>query len=143
MSHGDGPEVKMHPGIQLACSMWALTAFSLTLIILRLYTRVKIVKFVGAEDYMYACTGVSAFRLICFVAISNHKMAGIPPQFHGLHPSRRRAWTGPEFLDIKRIQSIRCHLLDICCKHFCHYRKCDGEVINGPLPATSGPSEMA
>lgn len=55
-SHGPS---NMNPGIQLACAMWGLTTFSLTLVVLRLYTRIWIVKFVGAEDYMYACTGVS------------------------------------------------------------------------------------
>lgn len=38
--------------------MWAMAALSLTLVALRLYTRIRIVKFVGAEDYMYVCTGV-------------------------------------------------------------------------------------
>jgi hypothetical protein len=54
-----GSNHKMQPGIILACSMWALTGLSLTLVVLRLYTRIHIVKFVGAEDYMYAVTGVS------------------------------------------------------------------------------------
>jgi len=53
----------MNPGIQLACAMWGLTTFSLTLVVLRLYTRIRIVKFVGAEDYMYACTGVSGIGI--------------------------------------------------------------------------------
>lgn len=50
----------MNPGIQLACAMWAMTALSLVLVALRLYTRIRVVKFVGLEDYMYALTGVSS-----------------------------------------------------------------------------------
>lgn len=53
----------MHAGIHLAISMWALTALSICLVVLRLYTRRRIVKFVGIEDHMYAWTG--AF-LLCF-----------------------------------------------------------------------------
>jgi hypothetical protein len=49
----------MNTGEQLATAMWALTGFSLALVVLRLYTRIMIVKFVGAEDHMYAWTGVS------------------------------------------------------------------------------------
>ncbi|KAI6082731.1 hypothetical protein F4821DRAFT_246270 [Hypoxylon rubiginosum] len=53
----------MQSGIQLACAMWAMTALSLALVALRLYTRIRIVKFIGAEDYMYACTGIF---FLCF-----------------------------------------------------------------------------
>ncbi|KAH7040952.1 uncharacterized protein B0I36DRAFT_234103 [Microdochium trichocladiopsis] len=53
----------MNTGYELACAMWAMTALSLSLVALRLYTRIVVVKFVGAEDYMYACTGVF---LLCF-----------------------------------------------------------------------------
>lgn len=49
----------MHSGHQLAYAMWGMTGLSIVLVILRLYTRIKIVKFVGAEDYMYTLTGVS------------------------------------------------------------------------------------
>lgn len=49
----------MNPGSTLAASMWAMTAFSLILVALRLYTRIKIVRFVGVEDYMYTLTGAS------------------------------------------------------------------------------------
>lgn len=60
----------MHPGIQLAVAMWSLTGLSLLLVGLRLYTRIRIVKFVGAEDYMYLWTGVS-YSLVVMVAITN------------------------------------------------------------------------
>ncbi|KAK7963872.1 hypothetical protein PG988_010846 [Apiospora saccharicola] len=63
----------MNTGLELAIAMWALTAFSLTLVVARLYTRRNIVKFVGIEDHMYAWTGVF---LLCFtifiqVAVQN------------------------------------------------------------------------
>jgi hypothetical protein len=51
----------MHPGTALAVAMWALTGFSLIFVILRLYTRIFIVKFVGIEDHMYAWSGVSDY----------------------------------------------------------------------------------
>jgi hypothetical protein len=53
----------MHPGYLLACALWGLTALSLALVVLRLYTRVYVVKFVGAEDYMYTATWVSKISL--------------------------------------------------------------------------------
>ncbi|KAH6647877.1 hypothetical protein BKA67DRAFT_539710 [Truncatella angustata] len=53
----------MNSGIQLACAMWVLTALSLALVVLRLYTRIKIVRFVGIEDHLYAWTG---FLFLCF-----------------------------------------------------------------------------
>lgn len=57
----------MDPGIQLVCAMWSMTALSVALVILRLYTRTRIVKFVGAEDHLFAWTGV--FLLIFTSAI--------------------------------------------------------------------------
>ncbi|KAI1134631.1 hypothetical protein F5Y05DRAFT_203539 [Hypoxylon sp. FL0543] len=62
----------MHRGHELACAMWALTALSLTLVALRLYTRIRIVKFIGAEDYMYACTGVFFLLFAIFIQVSVH-----------------------------------------------------------------------
>jgi hypothetical protein len=49
----------MNTGHQLAGAMWALTVLSLLLVALRLYTRIRIVRFVGIEDYLFATTGVS------------------------------------------------------------------------------------
>ncbi|KAI0377386.1 hypothetical protein F5Y04DRAFT_264557 [Hypomontagnella monticulosa] len=60
----------MHPGYQLACAMWAMAALSLTLVVLRLYTRTRIVKFVGAEDYMYVCTSIFFLLFTCFIQVS-------------------------------------------------------------------------
>ncbi|KAK3304873.1 uncharacterized protein B0T15DRAFT_558983 [Chaetomium strumarium] len=41
-----------------AAAMWAMTALSLGLLALRLYTRLRIVRFVGAEDHLYFWTGL-------------------------------------------------------------------------------------
>ncbi|KAI1388107.1 uncharacterized protein F4822DRAFT_408610 [Hypoxylon trugodes] len=62
----------MHPGYQLACAMWAMAVLSLALVALRLYTRVRIVKFIGAEDYMYACTGIFFLLFASFIQVSVH-----------------------------------------------------------------------
>lgn len=56
--------------------MWAMTAFTLALVALRLYTRVRIVKFVGVEDYMYACTGAFFLFFTIFIQISVHHGLG-------------------------------------------------------------------
>ncbi|KAI0390102.1 hypothetical protein F5Y17DRAFT_446246 [Xylariaceae sp. FL0594] len=63
----------MHTGYQLAFAMWALSALSLALVGLRLYTRIFVVKFVGSEDYMYAATGLFFVLFTLFIQISvNH-----------------------------------------------------------------------
>ncbi|KAL8320666.1 hypothetical protein RB597_007098 [Gaeumannomyces tritici] len=62
----------VHPGIQLACSMWALTLLSLALVVARLYTRIRIIKFVGAEDHMYAWTGVFLLVFTCSIQVGVH-----------------------------------------------------------------------
>ncbi|KAK8062881.1 hypothetical protein PG997_014978 [Apiospora hydei] len=72
----------MNRGLELAVAMWALTAFSLTLVVARLYTRRRIVKFVGIEDHMYAWTGVF---LLCFtVFIQVAVQHGLGKSFWGL-----------------------------------------------------------
>ncbi|KAK3386813.1 hypothetical protein B0H63DRAFT_520889 [Podospora didyma] len=48
----------MRGGDSVAIAMWAMTALSLVLVALRLYTRIRIVRFVGVEDYLYAFTGL-------------------------------------------------------------------------------------
>ncbi|KAI0008352.1 hypothetical protein F4779DRAFT_587347 [Xylariaceae sp. FL0662B] len=60
----------MNSGLQLAYAMWALTALSLALVVLRLYTRIWLVKFIGSEDYMYACTGLFFLSFAVFIQIS-------------------------------------------------------------------------
>ncbi|KAI1859144.1 hypothetical protein JX265_010621 [Neoarthrinium moseri] len=62
----------MNSGIHLACAMWALTALSLALVVLRLYTRIKIVKFVGVEDHLYAWTGVLFLCFTIFIQVAVH-----------------------------------------------------------------------
>ncbi|KAI1775928.1 hypothetical protein F4818DRAFT_415439 [Hypoxylon cercidicola] len=62
----------MQSGIQLACAMWAMAALSVVLVVLRLYTRIRIVKFVGAEDYMYACTGIFFLCFTVFIQVAVH-----------------------------------------------------------------------
>jgi len=62
----------MHPGIQLATGVWGMTLLSLLLIIARLYTRVRIVKFVGPEDHVYAWTGIFLVAFACMIQVSVH-----------------------------------------------------------------------
>ncbi|ETS77933.1 hypothetical protein PFICI_09995 [Pestalotiopsis fici W106-1] len=63
----------MNSGHQLAGAMWALTALSLFLVALRLYTRIRIVKFIGVEDYLFATTGllILCFAIFIQVAVRN------------------------------------------------------------------------
>ncbi len=62
----------MQPGIALACAMWAMTLVSLVLVVLRVFTRVRIVKFVGAEDHMYAWTGAFLLVFTCAIQVAVH-----------------------------------------------------------------------
>jgi len=62
----------MHPGLQLVVAMWAMTALSLTLMLMRLYTRVRIVCFVGIEDHLYALTGVFLLAFTACIQVSVH-----------------------------------------------------------------------
>lgn len=55
----------MQLGYSVAGAMWGMTALSLGFVALRLYTRIRIIRFVGVEDYLYICTGV---LLTCFTA---------------------------------------------------------------------------
>ncbi|KAI6362019.1 hypothetical protein MCOR25_006320 [Pyricularia grisea] len=64
--------LEWNSGMQLACAMWALTAMSLTLVALRLYTRIRIIKFVGAEDHMYAWTGLFLLLFTCSIQVGVH-----------------------------------------------------------------------
>ncbi|KAK6858173.1 hypothetical protein PG995_005872 [Apiospora arundinis] len=72
----------MNPGLILATAMWALTGFSLTLVVARLYTRRRIVKFVGIEDHMYAWTGVFLLCFTVFIQVAVHH--GLGKSFWGL-----------------------------------------------------------
>jgi len=48
----------MHRGIQVAIAMWAMTVLSLILAGLRVYTRLRIVRFFGVEDHLFIWTGI-------------------------------------------------------------------------------------
>ncbi|KAK8036246.1 hypothetical protein PG993_008860 [Apiospora rasikravindrae] len=72
----------MNPGLELVVAMWALTAFSLTLVVARLYTRRHIVKFIGVEDHMYAWTGVFLLCFTVFIQVAVHH--GLGKSFWGL-----------------------------------------------------------
>ncbi|KAH9885328.1 hypothetical protein F4778DRAFT_761137 [Xylariomycetidae sp. FL2044] len=62
----------MNPGLQLACAMWAMTALSLALVVLRLYTRIRVVRFVGVEDHIYAWTGLLFLLFTVFIQVAVH-----------------------------------------------------------------------
>lgn len=84
----------MHAGHTLAIAMWAMTALSLGLVGLRLYTRIRIVRFVGIEDHMYAWTGI--FMLVFAACIQVAVHFGLGRSFWTLSPdesSRAIFWT--------------------------------------------------
>jgi hypothetical protein len=62
----------MHPGKALACATWVMTVLCLALVALRLYTRVHLVRFVGAEDYMFAATAVFFLVFACSIQVAVH-----------------------------------------------------------------------
>lgn len=68
--------LEWNSGMQLACAMWALTAMSLALVGLRLYTRIRIIKFVGAEDHMYAWTGLFLLLFTCSIQVGVQRGLG-------------------------------------------------------------------
>ena len=62
----------MQPGSQLACAMWAMTVLCTALVGLRLYTRMHIVRFVGAEDYIFTTTGLFFLVFTCAIQVAVH-----------------------------------------------------------------------
>jgi len=52
--------------------MWAMTALSLSFVALRLYTRIRIVHFFGAEDYLYISTGVLLVAFTASIQVAVH-----------------------------------------------------------------------
>ncbi|KAG7293557.1 hypothetical protein NEMBOFW57_003610 [Staphylotrichum longicolle] len=62
----------MHLGHSVAAAMWAMTALSLGFVALRLYTRIHIVHFFGAEDYLYICTGVMLVAFTASIQVAVH-----------------------------------------------------------------------
>ena len=130
-----------HPGVQLAVAMWAMTGFSLVLVILRLYTRIRIVKFVGSEDYMYATTGVS----YSMNGLWGPWLTGvaIPSRLHCLYPGLGPLWTGTELLGTRNTRLVRRYFLDVCREYLCHYWQCHGQIIHGPFSPSCRPGEVA
>ncbi|KAK4175035.1 hypothetical protein QBC36DRAFT_29888 [Triangularia setosa] len=62
----------MHAGHTLAIAMWAMTGLSLGLVGLRLYTRIRIVRFVGIEDHLYAWTGIFMLVFAACIQVAVH-----------------------------------------------------------------------
>ncbi|KAK4163039.1 hypothetical protein QBC43DRAFT_320440 [Cladorrhinum sp. PSN259] len=62
----------MHRGHTLAAAVWIMTVLSLGLVALRLYTRIRIVNFVGIEDYLYALTGFFLLIFACCIQVAVH-----------------------------------------------------------------------
>ncbi|KAI1798914.1 hypothetical protein F4811DRAFT_546716 [Daldinia bambusicola] len=60
----------MHRGHHLAYALWGMAVLCISLAALRLYTRIRIVKFVGVEDYMYASTSLFFLIFTIFIQIS-------------------------------------------------------------------------
>lgn len=63
----------------MAIAMWAMTALSLALVILRLYTRIRIIRFVGVEDHLFAWTGL--FLLVFTASIQVAVYYGLGQSF--------------------------------------------------------------
>ncbi|KAK5653445.1 hypothetical protein OQA88_8931 [Cercophora sp. LCS_1] len=84
----------MHRGHQVAIASWAMTALSLALVALRLYTRIRIVKFVGVEDHLFAWTGVFLLAFSASIQVAVHY--GLGQSFWGLsidNSSNAILWT--------------------------------------------------
>ncbi|KAK0638975.1 hypothetical protein B0T16DRAFT_337447 [Cercophora newfieldiana] len=62
----------MNRGLEVAIAMWAMTGLSLALVALRLYTRVRIVKFVGVEDHLFLWTGIFLLIFTASIQVSVH-----------------------------------------------------------------------
>ncbi|KAK0718987.1 hypothetical protein B0T21DRAFT_404330 [Apiosordaria backusii] len=84
----------MHAGHTLAIAMWAMTGLAIGLVALRLYTRIRIVRFVGIEDHLYVWTGI--FMLVFAACIQVAVHFGLGRSFWTLSPddsSRAIFWT--------------------------------------------------
>ncbi|KAK0614370.1 hypothetical protein B0T14DRAFT_570311 [Immersiella caudata] len=62
----------MNRGLEVAIAMWAMTGLSLALVALRLYTRVRIVKFVGIEDHLFLWTGIFLLVFTACIQVAVH-----------------------------------------------------------------------
>ena len=140
----------MHSGWQLACAMWGMTGLSITLVFLRLYTRIRIVKFVGAEDYMYTLTGVCYSFFFTYIhahtsllLLTLESITAVPPWLYYLHSDISPLWTRTELLATERTEFVRRDILDLCRQQLRYYWKCNGQAFNGTVPSSSRSSEMA
>lgn len=131
----------MHSGHQLAIAMWGMTGLSLVLVILRLYTRIRIVKFVGAEDYMYTLTGVSP--LPHYIVSALMTSTAILTRLHSLHTDIGPLRTRPKLLATYHPELFRCYLLDLCREYLRNSWECNGQAVDGSLPTPCRPSTMA
>lgn len=61
-----------HPGSALAGATWAMAILCLALVALRLYTRVHLVHFVGAEDYLFTATALFFLVFACSIQVAVH-----------------------------------------------------------------------
>lgn len=59
-------------GTQVTVAVWAMTGLSLAMVGLRLYTRLRIVKFVGTEDYLFGLTGLFLLAFAATLHVSVH-----------------------------------------------------------------------
>ncbi len=112
-------------GTQLSCAMWAMSGLSLALVILRLYTRIRIVKFIGAEDHLYAWTFILQLLFTIFIQVAIH--AGLGRSF----------WTLTPALSSDAIfWSYRGELLR-------HRRECHGQAVYGHVSPARRAAEVA
>ncbi|KAK3953016.1 hypothetical protein QBC32DRAFT_340081 [Pseudoneurospora amorphoporcata] len=58
--------------LEVVVAIWSMTLLSLSFMFLRLYTRIRIVKFIGTEDYVYVLTGLFLLLFAIFLHVSVH-----------------------------------------------------------------------
>ncbi|KAH7625147.1 hypothetical protein B0T09DRAFT_66577 [Sordaria sp. MPI-SDFR-AT-0083] len=58
--------------LEVVVAIWSMTLLSLSFMFLRLYTRIRIVKFIGTEDYVYVLTGLFLLLFAAFLHVSVH-----------------------------------------------------------------------
>jgi hypothetical protein len=85
----------------------------------------------GAEDYMYAATGVSesiftARSFIKSIGAGRLTSTDLPPELRSLHSNLRKPWIGAGFLEIEHPGLFGRYFLDICGQHVRNYGKRDG-----------------
>lgn len=97
--------------------MWSLTAVTLIFVVLRVYTRVFVVKSYGVDDHVYNLAFVSFF----FELMTRSDLAGLSILLHPLHDDFGEIWLWPEHERYQRprrhgaCDPIRGHWPNICC----------------------------